>query len=69
MNALLQCAIYGVPTGGSTIYVTHFPCSLCTKMLIQCGIQRIVYEQGYPDDFAKVLLSETNIKVEQMEVK
>ena len=28
MNAILQCAKFGVPTEGAEIYVTHFPCAM-----------------------------------------
>src|SRR5690625_6041716 len=43
MNALLQCAKFGVPTEGAEVYVTHFPCLQCSKALIQAGISRIDY--------------------------
>ena len=43
MNAILQCAKFGVATDGSEIYVTDFPCLQCTKMLLQAGIQKIYY--------------------------
>ena len=42
MNALLQAAAYGIRIFGATLYSTNFPCSLCTKMLINCGVRRIV---------------------------
>jgi len=55
-NAIIQCAVYGIPTEGSTIYVTHQPCTVCTKILIGAGIKRIVYLEPYPDKFAQSLL-------------
>ena len=42
MNAILQCAKFGVPTEGAEIYVTHFPCPQCTKMILQAGIKRFI---------------------------
>lgn len=48
MNALLQCAKYGVPTNGSTAFVTHYPCPDCMKALNQAGIKKIVYKYYYP---------------------
>lgn len=33
MNAILQCAKFGIPTSGAEIYVTDFPCLQCTKSL------------------------------------
>lgn len=41
MNALLQCAKFGVPTDRAEIYVTHFPCLQCCKSLIQAGIKAV----------------------------
>ena len=42
-NAIIQAALHGVSTKGSTCYVTHLPCINCTKVLINAGIARIVY--------------------------
>ena len=47
VNALLQCAKFGVPTEGATLYVTHYPCVHCTKALIQAGIQKVFYADDY----------------------
>ncbi|HPU90565.1 MAG TPA: deaminase, partial [Spirochaetota bacterium] len=42
-NAIIQAALHGVSINGATIYVTHQPCSICTKMLINSGIRTIVF--------------------------
>jgi len=62
-NAIIQAALYGVPTRGATIYTTTQPCSLCAKMLINAGIIRVVYEGEYPDQFSLDLLGEANIEL------
>lgn len=49
-NAIIQAALHGISTKGSTCYVTHFPCLGCTKMLINAGIVRIVYDNSYRID-------------------
>lgn len=64
MNALLQAASYGAPMEGATLYATNHPCVLCAKMLINCGIKRIVTLSDYPDWLAKEMLQEAGIKVE-----
>lgn len=64
MNALLQAANYGIPIEGATLYSTNHPCVLCAKMLINCGIKRIVAISDYPDWLAKEMLQEAGIKVE-----
>jgi dCMP deaminase len=67
MNALLQAAAYGIVVSGATLYSTHFPCSLCAKMLINTGIERIVVAEDYPDGLAKDLLREAAVRVELFE--
>ncbi len=57
-NAIAQAARFGISTDGATIYVTNHPCSICTKILINAGIRRIVYAEGYPDELAVKLLAE-----------
>ena len=62
-NAIIQAAVFGVSIKGATIYVTHHPCSVCAKMLINADIKEIVYESGYPDELAKEILKESGIIV------
>jgi len=49
-NAIIQAALHGVSSKGATCYVTHFPCLVCAKMLINAGIVRIVYDNEYRID-------------------
>lgn len=62
-NAIVHAAHSGVSIAGSTIYVTNQPCILCAKMIINAGIERIVYEDGYPDELAMELLNEAKVEV------
>ena len=48
LNALLQCAKYGISAEGSTAYVSHYPCPECMKALNQAGVKRVVYKYFYP---------------------
>lgn len=67
MNAILQCAKFGVATEGAEIYVTHFPCLQCTKMILQAGIKKIYYLNDYRNDpYALHLLSLLNIPYEKV---
>lgn len=64
MNAILQCAKFGVPTEGAEIYVTHFPCLQCTKMILQAGIRKIHYLEDYRnDEYGLNLIKETGAEV------
>ncbi|MEI6127824.1 MAG: cytidine/deoxycytidylate deaminase family protein [Pseudomonadota bacterium] len=60
-NAIIQAAYHGISIQGATLYCTTMPCSICLKMLINAGIIKIVYEEGYPDELSENLLKETNI--------
>ncbi len=62
-NALLQAARIGIACEGSTIYVTCQPCSACAKMVINAGIQRVIYEGDYPDPFSLELFRDAQMEV------
>lgn len=55
-------------TMDATIYTTSFPCLLCTKMIIQGGIRRIVYNKDYESDLSKEMLAQTDIELVQHRV-
>lgn len=67
MNAILQCAKFGIPTEGAEIYVTHFPCLQCTKMILQAGIKKIFYLENYRNDvYAINLIKKVGVEIEQV---
>jgi dCMP deaminase len=63
MNALLQGARHGVRMEGATIYTTLVPCSLCSKMIINTGIVRVVAATDYPDTFAREMLDAAGVEL------
>ena len=56
----------GINISGATLYCTHQPCIICTKIIINAGIKRVVYKYGYPDDFALRLFDEAGIRLDRM---
>ena len=62
-NAIIQAAKLGVSIDGATLYCTHQPCTICSKMIINAGIKKIIYKEGYPDDFALELINEAGIEI------
>ncbi|NOQ40471.1 MAG: dCMP deaminase [Anaerolineales bacterium] len=62
-NAIIQAALHGIITEGATIYVTHQPCFLCAKMIINAGLVRIVYDKEYPDDRSREFLEQAGVKL------
>ena len=49
MNAILKAAKSGNAVDGSTLYLSLSPCQNCCKLIIQSGIKRVVYLEGYRD--------------------
>lgn len=66
-NAIIQAAKMGICIDGATLYCTHQPCAICTKMIINSGIKRVVYQHGYPDDFSLELLAEAGVLIEKFD--
>lgn len=66
-NAVIQAAYFGVSIKGATIYTTNFPCVLCAKILVNAGIEEVVYKDEYVDELSKKILSESNIRVRKFE--
>jgi len=63
-NAIIQAAKHGVCIAGATLYTTHHPCSMCAKMAINAGVQRIVCREDYPDNLGKELLQQGGVRLE-----
>ena len=68
-NAIIQAAKLGISIDGGTLYCTHQPCSMCTRIIINAGIRRVVYEQGYPDNFSLELFREAGTQLERFDPK
>jgi len=66
-NAITQAAFHGVSLRGGTIYTTLSPCLQCTKLIINAGLEEVVYSSDYPlADVALALLREAGVKVRQL---
>jgi len=69
-NAIIQAALHGISTRGSTCYVTHFPCINCAKALVNAGVTRLVYAVAYRQDpIAVQFLQAGGIEFSQIEYK
>jgi dCMP deaminase len=64
-NAIIQAAKLGVSVDKATLYCTHQPCSICAKMIINSGIARVVFKEGYPDEFSMELFNEAGVTVDR----
>ena len=62
-NAIIQAATLAQSIEGASIYITHQPCIICAKMIINAGIKRIVVKEGYPDEMSVKMLDEAGLKI------
>ena len=65
-NVIIQAAYHGIPINGSILYCTNKPCVICTKMIINAGIVKIFYEDGYDDPLSDQMLAEAGLEVERL---
>lgn len=66
-NAITKVAHSTQDASGSTLYLTLSPCKDCSKLVLQAGIKRVVYINGYKDDSGIAFLKSAGIEVEQIE--
>ena len=46
----MDCAKRGVSCLKSTVYVTHYPCIICCRLLLAAGVGEIKYINDYKND-------------------
>jgi dCMP deaminase len=62
-NAIIQAALHGFSIKGGTLFCTNLPCAICAKMIINAGIRKIYYKEGYADPMSQELLDEAKVEV------
>ena len=66
-NAITKLARSTNNANGATLYLTLSPCRECSKLILQCGIKRVVFKTRYKDDSGLDFLIEAGIDIEQIE--
>lgn len=62
-NAILQAATTGVSIEGADLYCTTQPCTQCSRMLANCGIKRVIFQDAYPDPLATGILTTSGVEM------
>jgi len=62
-NAIIQAAYHGVSIRGATMFCTHSPCVICLKMIINAGIEKVVFFGDYHDELARQLAAESGLEL------
>jgi dCMP deaminase len=68
-NAIIQAAQFGVSTRGAEMFITSSPCLNCAKAIINAGIIKVWYWQGYPDEIATDFLNAAGVELERLEME
>jgi dCMP deaminase len=66
-NALVQAARFGISLEGGTCYCTLQPCVTCSKLLINAGIKKIYYIEGYADKLGGEMLAQAGVDLIQID--
>lgn len=66
-NAIMKVARSTNNARGGTLYLTHSPCRECSKLILQAGIQRLVYFDAYKDPAGLELLNKGGLLVSKLE--
>jgi dCMP deaminase len=62
-NAIVFAARHGLPTQGTSLYVTHMPCLRCAQLIINSGIQKVFYHHDYRDISGVLLMRNAELDV------
>ena len=66
-NAICDCAKRGVSSMGCTAYITHYPCLICTRLLLTSGIREINYISDYKnDELVTYFLEESKVSIKKI---
>ena len=66
-NVIIQAAYHGISIREATLYCTNKPCVICSKMIINAGIRKIYYEEGYDDALSEQLFGEAGLELVRLE--
>ncbi len=66
-NAITKVARSTNSADNSTLYLTLSPCRECSKLILQSGIQRLVFKDRYKDDSGLGFLEDAGIEIVQIE--
>ena len=66
-NAICDCAQRGVSCSGATAYITHYPCIICTRLLLASDIKEIKYINDYKnDELVEYFCNEKGVKIKKI---
>jgi dCMP deaminase len=67
-NAILKVAKSTNNCKGATLYLTLSPCKDCSKLILQAGINKVVFRDTYKDEEGIVFLKNAGVSVLQIDL-
>lgn len=67
-NVIIQAAYHGISIKDSILYCTNKPCVICSKMIINAGIRKVYFAEGYDDSLADKMMLEAGIDMEKLSI-
>lgn len=64
-----EAAQKGISLEGTSLYITHFPCPVCTKLIIFSGIKKCYFSEGASNLSGEKLLKLFGIKLLAVDIK
>jgi dCMP deaminase len=58
-----EAAKQGIKIKGSSLYVTHFPCSVCAKLIAYSGIKKVYFSEGASNLEGQKTLELSNVEI------
>jgi len=65
-NCVLEAGVHR--TKGGTIYTTLFPCLWCSKIILQAGLKKVVYEEEYVMENSVELLQAAGVELKKIKL-
>lgn len=66
-NCISDCSKRGVSSFQCTAYITHYPCIICTRILLAAGVSHIKYLHNYKnDELVQQFAKEMNVPIDQL---
>jgi len=68
-NLIAKAASQGLSLSGACLYVTTFPCIICSRSIVQAGFKEVYYMTKYGENDGIVILKANRVAVKQIEEK
>lgn len=66
-NAICDCSKRGVSCKDAVAYITHYPCVICSRLLLAADISEIKYIDDYKnDELVAYFCKEKGVKLDQI---